>query len=131
MFALMVIGVLSAQAGDYAYLVFTNTEGETTAIPVSGMEMAIDGTNLRVTSVDGTVTFVLTELSSMQFSTDGTLSSLESVLRADKSVEIYTLTGAKVGVWSSLEAASSALSEGVYVVTDGKNSIKISSYESK
>ena len=117
----MAVCALTAQAATYAYLVFTNTGGTTTAIRVSNLTLTVSGTELQVTNDDGTVSFTLTDLASMQFSADGT-AALENVLNADAPVEVYSVTGKKLGSYESLLKAASSLDKGVYVISDGTNS---------
>lgn len=121
----LAVGALVAQAGTYNYLVFTNTSGTTTAIEVTNLTLTVSGSNLQVTNDEGTVSFVLTDLASMQFSTDGTLSALENVLNANEAVEVFSLTGISLGSFGSLVEATESLDKGVYIVSDGKNSQKI------
>ena len=117
---------MQAEEYDYPYLVFTNTEGALTAFQVNDLTMHINGTQLDVTNNEGTVQFTLTDLSAMQFSVDGeTLTALENVLNADARVEVYTLEGMSMGTFDGLLKAASSLRQGVYVITDGKNTQKI------
>lgn len=117
---------MQAEEYEYPYLVFTNTEGALTAFQVNDLTMHINGTQLDVTNNEGTVHFTLTDLSAMQFSVDGeTLTALENVLNADARVEVYTLEGMSMGTFDGLLKAASSLRQGVYVITDGKNTQKI------
>lgn len=117
---------MQAEEYEYPYLVFTNTEGALTAFQVNDITMHINGTQLDVTNNEGTVHFTLTDLSAMQFSVDGeTLTALENVLNADARVEVYTLEGMSMGTFDGLLKAASSLRQGVYVITDGKNTQKI------
>lgn len=117
---------MQAEEYEYPYLVFTNTESALTAFQVNDLTMHINGTQLDVTNNEGTVHFTLTDLSAMQFSVDGeTLTALENVLNADARVEVYTLEGMSMGTFDGLLKAASSLRQGVYVITDGKNTQKI------
>lgn len=117
---------MQAEEYEYPYLVFTNTEGALTAFQVNDLTMHINGTQLDVTNNEGMVHFTLTDLSAMQFSVDGeTLTALENVLNADARVEVYTLEGMSMGTFDGLLKAASSLRQGVYVITDGKNTQKI------
>ena len=122
---MMSLCLLSAQAGEYAYLVFTNTGGSTTALSVTNMTLSVSGSNLVVTNQEGTVSFALTDLAAMQFSTDDTLTTLTNVLDADKPVQVFSLTGISLGRFGSLIEAAQTLQSGAYVITDGTNSCKI------
>ena len=119
----MLVCAVMAQAGEYAYLVFTNTEGTKTALSVSDLSMTVNGTQLEVTNAQGSVNFVLTDLAAMQFSVDGeTLEEgISNVLNADASVEVYTILGTKVGRYNNLLEAAGVLGKGSYVISNGKN----------
>lgn len=60
-----------AQAGEYAYLVFTNTEGTKTALSVTDLKMTVNGAQLDVINADGTVQFTLTELAAKGMKSEG------------------------------------------------------------
>ena len=113
---------MMAQAGDYGFLVFTNTNSTTTAFSVTNLTLTVDGSNLQVTNDEGTVNLVLTDLQSMQFSKDGLLEGLEEILEADKPIDVFTPLGANMGRFNNLLEAASSLDKGVYVITNGKNS---------
>jgi hypothetical protein len=117
--------VLTASATGYAYLLFTNTAGTTTAMNVTGLTMTVSGTQLQVTNNTENLSFVLTDLASMQFSKTDTLTAVENVLAADKPVEVYSVIGVKLGSYESLLKAVCGQKKGVYVITDGTNSQKI------
>jgi hypothetical protein len=111
------------QAGEYAYLVFTNTEGTKTALSVTDLKMTVNGAQLDVMNADGTVQFTLTDLAAMQFSVDGENlpEGMENVLDADAPIDVYTILGIKVGHYNSLPEAAGVLGKGSYVITNGKN----------
>lgn len=122
----MVVCALVAWATDYPFLVFTNTSGTTTVISVSSLTMTVSGSSLQVTNAEGTETFTLTELRNMQFSTNGdTITALENALDADKTVDVFSVTGVRLGSYENLIKAVTTLKSGVYVISDGKNSQKV------
>ena len=111
-----------AQAADYPYLVFTNTSGTTTMLSVSDMTLAVSGSSLQVTNADGTSSFTLTGLASMQFSKDGsTVSAIENVIDAGAAVELFSMTGISLGHFNTLLEAVSATGTGAYVIKQGAN----------
>lgn len=117
---------LMVQAVDYPYLVFTNTSGVTTVMSVSSLTMTVSGSSLQVTNADGSETFALTELRNMQFSTNGdTITALEDVIVAEQPVEVFSVVGEQIGSFDSLNDAVRNLQMGVYVIKQGKNSLKI------
>ncbi len=119
--AVAVVCAVIAQAADYPYLVFTNTAGTTTVMSVSSLTITVSGSSLQVTNSDGTETFALTDLASMQFSVDGSTTAIEHVLEADRPVEIFSVTGVQLGSFGSLREAVQALNAGANVVKQGTN----------
>ena len=113
---------LMAHASTYNYLVFTNQAGSTTAFSVSNLTLEVNGTNLQVTNDAGTVSMVLTELASMQFSVDQTVTSVENVLNADAPVQVYSVTGSVLGTYGSMVEAAKSLQAGTYVISNGDQS---------
>ena len=114
------------QAGEYAYLVFTNTAGTPTALTVTNLTITVNGAQLDVTNDDGTVNFSLTELAAMQFRTEaGDLAAVDNVLDGDAPVRVFSILGTSLGEFDNLVQAASSLTQGVYIITDGKRSVKI------
>ena len=114
------------QAGEYAYLVFTNTEGTQTALTVTNLTVTVNGAQLDVTNNEGTVHFSLTELASMQFRTEaGEWAAVENVLDGDAPVRVFSISGTSLGEFDNLVQAASSLGHGIYIISDGKRSVKI------
>jgi hypothetical protein len=110
------------QAETYSYLVFTNTAGTTTAFSVPNLTLTVEGSNLQVKNDEGTVNLVLADLAAMQFSATGTLTAVENVLLGDEPVQIFSVSGVRIGSFGSLLEAAQQLSAGAYVISNGKNS---------
>ena len=110
------------QAGDYAYMVFTDNLGNHLSLPVNNLTMTISNSELQATTDEGKATFILADLVSMQFSKDAELQSLANVLDGDQPIDVYTPLGTKVGRYDNLLKAVGTLPKGVYVITDGTNS---------
>ena len=122
-FMVAVVCAVMTQAADYPYLVFTNTAGTTTAMSVSSLTMTVSGSSLQVTNSDGTETFTLTDLASMQFSAESSIATaIENVLEADCAVEVFSVTGAQIGSFGSLIEAAGVLPTGAYVIKQGGKS---------
>lgn len=120
-FLLFALGfAMMAYASTYNYLVFTNQNGTTTAFSVNNLTLKVNGNELSVTNNDGTVNLVLTNLVSMQFSKDKTITSLENVINADEIVQVYSVTGASLGTYNSMVEAAKKLSAGTYILSNGK-----------
>ena len=121
LFLLLALGfAMMAHASTYNYLVFTNQAGATTAFTVNNLTLKVNGSDLQVTNDEGTVNLVLTELTSMQFSADKTITSVEDVLNADAPVQVYSVTGVLLGTCTSLLEVSKSLQAGTYVISNGK-----------
>ena len=110
---------LVAQAGTYNFLVFTNNAGTKTAFDVNNLTLNVDGSNLQVTNVEGTVNMLLTDLKSMQFSTDGTITRLEDLINTNAPVQVFSISGTSLGVYGSLVEAAKMLNAGVYLISNG------------
>jgi len=113
----------TAQAGDYAYLVFTNTIGSATVLNVTGLTMNVEGTSLQVTNTTEHVSLALADLASMQFSNDPT--AIENVLDGDKPLDVFTPLGLKIGRYDNLLQAAGSLPAGAYVISNGRVTQKI------
>lgn len=110
---------LVAQAGTYNFLVFTNNAGTKTVFDVNNLTLNVDGSNLQVTSAEGTVNMLLTDLKSMQFSTDGTITGLEDLINTNAPVQVFSISGTSLGVYGSLVEAAKMLNAGVYLISNG------------
>ena len=122
LFLAVMLTVCMAQAADYPYLVFTNTGGTTTILSVENLTLSVSGSTLQVTNADGTNSFALTDLTNMQFSKDGsTVTALENVLQADQAVEVFTVSGVRLGTYNSLAQAVKNLHSGAYIIKQNTN----------
>lgn len=117
---LAVCCALMAQAGDYGYLVFTNTNASTSVFSVTNLTLTVNGSDLQVTNDEGTVNLVLTELASMQFSNDP--QAIENVLDGDQPMQVFSVSGVSLGTFGSLLEAAQQLNAGAYVISNGKKS---------
>lgn len=116
---------LTVQAGEYAYLVFTNTEGSKTAFSVVDLTMTINGAQLEVTNAEGSVNFTLTDLANMEFSATNPTTALENVLDGDQPVQVYSISGMVLGTFSSLVQAVQQLDRGTYIMVQSGKSQKL------
>ena len=116
---LAVCCAMFAHASTYNFLVFTNTEGTKTAFSVKDLTLKVEGSDLLITNAEGTVSMLLTAMKSMQFSEDGTVSAVENILNADTSVQVFSVSGTSLGVYSSLMEAAQTLNAGAYVISNG------------
>mgnify|MGYP003562323829 FL=1 len=116
---LAVCTTMMAYASTYNFLVFTNTEGTKTAFSVKDLTLKVEGSDLLITNAEGTVSMLLTAMKSMQFSEDGTVSAVENILNADTPVQVFSVSGTSLGVYSSLMEAAQTLNAGAYVISNG------------
>ena len=116
---------MMAHASTYNYLVFTNQAGITTAFSVNNLILKVEGSDLQVTNDEETVNLVLTELTSMQFSKDKTVTGVQDILNADSPVQVYSVTGSLLGIYNSMVEAAKSLQPGTYVISNGDQSQKI------
>lgn len=110
------VGALTVQAEDYAYLTFETTDGAKASVAVSSLTLTISGSSLTA----GSQTFTLSNLSKMYFSTaDETATGISEITAAtlDEAAEIYDLQGHKV--------AKDQMRRGVYIVKSNSKTYKM------
>ena len=115
---MVLVGVLTAQAGDYAYLTFETTDGAKASVAVESLTLTISGNTLTA----GSQQFTLSNLSKMYFSNiDETATGIESIdnsqLTIDDSTEIFDLQGHKV--------SKNQIRKGVYIVKTNNRTYKM------
>lgn len=114
----ILVGTLTAQAGDYTYLTFESTDGAKVSVDVSSLPVTINLDNSTLTI--GNQTFVLADLSKMYFSTsDETTTGIKEITSAtlDEATDIYDLQGHKV--------TKEQMKKGVYIVKTNNRSYKM------
>lgn len=112
---------MTAQTTDdkYPYLVMKTGEGTTMSLAVEDLEMKVVDGQLVATNAEGTATFTLKDLSSMYFSltkTDLVDDAIGSVLSETGEVEVFKLSGMRVGSFANRSEAQKRLLRGVYIV---------------
>ena len=110
------VGALTVQAEDYAYLTFETTDGVKASVAASSLTLTISGSTLTA----GSQTFTLSNLSKMYFSTsDETATGIEEITAAtlDEAAEIYDLQGHKV--------SKDQMRRGVYVIKTKQGTFKL------
>ena len=115
-FWMALVGALTVQAEDYAYLTFETTDGAKASVAVSSLTLTINGSVLTV----GSQTFTLSNLSKMYFSaSDETATGIEEITSAtlDAAAEIYDLQGHKV--------SKDQMRKGVYIVKSSNRTYKM------
>ena len=111
------VGALTVQAEEYAYLTFETTDGAKASVAVSSLTLTISGSTLTA----GSQTFTLSNLSKMYFSAadETTATGIEEITAAtlDKAAEIYDLQGHRV--------AKEQMHKGVYIVKSSSRTYKM------
>ena len=111
------VGALTVQAEDYAYLTFETTDGAKASVAVSSLTLTISGSTLTA----GSQTFTLSNLSKMYFSAsdESTATGIETIsaVTLDEAAEIYDLQGHKV--------TKDQMRRGVYIVKSNSRTYKM------
>lgn len=112
---MVLVGALTMQAEDYAYLTFETTDGMKASVPVESLTLTINGTTLTA----GTQSFTISNLSKMYFSTADETSGIEEITNAtlDEATDIYDLQGHKV--------IKEQMKKGVYIVKTNNRTYKM------
>ena len=112
---MVLVGALTMQAEDYAYLTFETTDGMKASVPVESLTLTISGTTLTA----GTQSFTISNLSKMYFSTADETSGIEEITNAtlDEATDIYDLQGHKV--------MKEQMKKGVYIVKTNNRTYKM------
>ncbi len=112
----LMMGTLSIHADDYPFLTFVTTDGSKTSVSVSGLNITFSGTTLTT----GTLSFTLTNLNKMYFSTtDESTTGISEIMNTDlyEATEIYNLRG--------MQVTKDQMHHGVYVVKTKKGTYKV------
>lgn len=86
-------------------------------IDVSGLEISFSDGRLTATNPENTLTLLLEDVVSMEFSEDiATGAGLTMDTTIENSVAVWSLTGAPMGVYESPRHAAASLNPGIYVI---------------
>jgi hypothetical protein len=109
------VGALTVQAEEYAYLTFETTDGTKVSVDVSSLSLTVSGNTLTA----GSQTFTLSNLSKMYFSNTSETTAIEEITTAtlDEAADIYDLQGHKV--------TKEQMKKGVYIVKTNSKTYKI------
>ena len=109
------VGVLTVQAEEYAYLTFETTDGAKASVDVSSLTLTVSGNTLTA----GSQTFTLSNLSKMYFSNTNETTAIEEITTAtlDEAADIYDLQGHKV--------TKEQMKRGVYIVKTKSKTYKM------
>ena len=109
------VGALTVQAEEYAYLTFETTDGAKASVDVSSLTLTVSGNTLTA----GSQTFTLSNLSKMYFSNTSETTAIEEITTAtlDGAADIYDLQGHKV--------TKEQMKRGVYIVKTKSKTYKM------
>ena len=109
------VGALTVQAEEYAYLTFETTDGAKASVDVSSLTLTVSGNTLTA----GSQTFTLSNLSKMYFSNTSETTAIEEITTAtlDEAADIYDLQGHK--------ATKEQMKRGVYIVKTKSKTYKM------
>ena len=109
------VGALTVQAEEYAYLTFETTDGAKASVDVSSLTLTVSGNTLTA----GSQTFTLSNLSKMYFSNTSETTAIEEIITAtlDEAADIYDLQGHKV--------TKEQMKRGVYIVKTKSKTYKM------
>ena len=109
------VGALTVQAEEYAYLTFETTDGAKASVDVSSLTLTVSGNTLTA----GSQTFTLSNLSKMYFSNTSETTAIEEITTAtlDEATDIYDLQGHKV--------TKEQMKRGVYIVKTKSKTYKM------
>lgn len=128
LFSLLFIAAsLTANAYDYPYLAFEKSDGTVTTVAVESLTMTVSGGQLVATNGDGSLSFTLSELSKMYFSSTPT--GISDVAAAgEEEVEVFSVSGMSLGKYATASDATRAcktMKQGIYVLKSKSNVLKI------
>ena len=109
------VGALTVQAEEYAYLTFETTDGAKASVDVSSLTLTVSGNTLTA----GSQTFTFSNLSKMYFSNTSETTAIEEITTAtlDEAADIYDLQGHKV--------TKDQMKRGVYIVKTKSKTYKM------
>ena len=109
------VGALTVQAEEYAYLTFETTDGAKASVDVSSLTLTVSGNTLTA----GSQTFTLSNLSKMYFSNTSETTAIEEITTAtlDEAADIYDLQEHKV--------TKEQMKRGVYIVKTKSKTYKM------
>lgn len=117
----LLLSALTTQAGDYKYLVF-ETDAGPRSVSVDALEMTVQDGQLVTISGEDSECFDLATLSKMYFSSQEVTGIGSATQQTAGQVDVVNLSGCRVSLYPSIDAARQSLPKGVYVVRqDGKN----------
>lgn len=135
---------MGAKAQTYSYLTFQHTDGTQKSLTANGLKITFSGNTLTATSMEGTTTLALTDLSKMFFTSEvsGVLNPTDGqtlVTIGERSVSVSAPVGTTIRVyttdgrllttfrkrWNGTEEICAGLERGLYLVSVGSVTSKV------
>lgn len=120
--ALLTILTSTLRASDYQYLVFTLTDGTTRSITAQSLTLTFENGNLTAQSGTTSLTIALLQLSSMEFSNDGSTTVISTVsadgIQNDTDAEVYDFDGRRITTGTTLQ-------RGIYIIKRNGQTTKV------
>ncbi|MGN0069836.1 MAG: hypothetical protein ACI4UC_05460 [Alloprevotella sp.] len=108
-------------ADGYGFLTVQKSDGSQMSFVADGLTITFADGQFKAVADGKETQLALSELQKMFFSESST--GIESIVQSDAAVELFTLSGVRIGRFSSAASLPSNLEKGVYVVkTNGKTS---------
>lgn len=117
---------VAANADTYPYLSFETQDGTTRSVSVESLAITFSDGKLLASNGTDSYEISVASLSRMYFSTDN-LTGISTVKSGETSgnMEVYSLSGVRIGTFASAEALRSGVSAGVYIVKSNGKTLKV------
>lgn len=110
-FAILSVG---AEAAQYDYLTFQQTDGTMTSVASVGTTITFGDGNAKITNGENTTTLSLSSLDKMYFAV--TSGVIDVNAPTEGQIVAYDLTGKEVGTFRNMDELRSKLTKGVYII---------------
>lgn len=115
-FVILLLQTMVIHAYDYPYLILQNIDGSIKPVAVESLTMSFADGLLMLQNAETEETFPLTDLNRMFFASESTSIDKASVSAEEGDVEVFSLSGIKVGRFASKDQVVKSLERGIYIV---------------
>ena len=110
-------------AEEYPFLNIEQANGDVTTYESPGVKFTFADGKLIVNQNGSQTSFTLTDLSKMYFSTTSGINSIDQ--EDEKSYDVISISGVKLGKFQDLSDMQNKLEKGVYIIKKGQQKYKI------
>lgn len=110
-------------AEEYPFLNIEQANGDVTTYESTGVKFTFADGKLIVNQNGSQTSFTLTDLSKMYFSTTSGINSIDQ--EDEKSYDVISISGVKLGKFQDLSDMQNKLEKGVYIIKKGQQKYKI------